>query len=149
MSNPQLPCAKEGAYEGDLEPRECWEFLENDANAVLIDVRTDAEFAYVGVPDLTCLGKDTKFISWVLFPKNEANPRFLEQLTDIASDLDTNILFLCRSGVRSRFAAAAATKAGYSHCYNILEGFEGDRDLAGHRGTIGGWKMARLPWIQG
>lgn len=148
MSNPKLPSAEEGAYAGDLGPRECWEILENDTKAVLIDVRTDAEFAYVGVPDLTSIGKDTKFVSWVLFPKNEANPQFIEQLAAVAPDRDARILFLCRSGIRSRFAAAAVTKAGYRHCYNILEGFEGDRDSAGHRSSIGGWKMSRLPWVQ-
>ncbi len=148
MNDPKPPRAEDGAYAGDLSPLESWEILGNDANAILIDVRTDAEFAYVGVPDLTSLTKDTKFVSWALFPDNKVNPQFLDQLTAAVPDQDTMILFLCRSGVRSRFAAAAATRAGYHLCYNILEGFEGDRNSAGHRGTIGGWKLARLPWLQ-
>ncbi len=149
MSNPQLPSAEEGAFTGDLTPVECWDILKKNSDAVLIDVRTDAEFVYVGVPDLASLGKEAKFVSWMLFPKNEPNPQFVEQLAAVAPDRDACLLFLCRSGIRSRFAAAAASKAGYRQCYNILQGFEGDRNSAGHRNTIGGWKMAKLPWIQG
>lgn len=148
MNKPKLPSAEEGAYAGDLNPRESWEVLENDANAVLVDVRTDAEFAFVGFPDLTGLGKETKFASWILFPSEEVNPAFIEQLAVVAPDRNAQILFLCRSGVRSRFAAAAGSKTGYSRCYNILEGFEGDMNSTGHRGTIGGWKVAGLPWTQ-
>ena len=149
MSNPIPPRAEDGAYAGDIKPRESWEILEKDANAVLIDVRTDAEFAYVGIPDLASLGKETKFVSWVMFPNNQVNPQFLQQIAMAAPDQDAQILFLCRSGVRSRFAAEAVTKAGYYRCYNILEGFEGDRNSTGHRSTIGGWKVAKLPWTQG
>lgn len=149
MSIPKLPSAEDGAYAGDIQPRESWEILGNDASAVLIDVRTDAEFSYVGVPDLASLGKETKFVSWLLFPNNQTNPQFLEQIAMMVPDQDAQILFLCRSGVRSRFAAEAATKAGYRRCFNILEGFEGDRNSAGHRSTIGGWKVAKLPWVQG
>ena len=149
MSEPILPRAEDGAYAGDRDLKESWGILRKDANAVLVDVRTDAEFSFVGVPDLASLGKETKFISWILFPSNKANPEFLKQLAVAAPDRDTQVLFLCRSGVRSRFAAAAATEAGYCHCYNILEGFEGDKDPAGHRSTVGGWKLADLPWVQG
>ena len=149
MSDVKLPSAEEGAYAGDLDPRESWKVLKNDSKAMLIDVRTDAEFAYVGVPDLTRLGKETCFVSWVLFPDNRVNPEFLDQCAHAAPDQDTPILFLCRSGVRSRYAAEAATKAGYQRCYNVLEGFEGDRNAEGHRGIIGGWKVAGLPWGQG
>lgn len=149
MSDPKLPRAEEGAYSGDKVSRESWDILQKDVTAVLIDVRTDAEFSYVGVPDLSSLGKETKFASWILFPKNEINPEFLQQLAVAAPDREAQILFLCRSGVRSRFAAATATEAGYSNCYNILEGFEGDKNSTGHRGTIGGWKVAGLPWVQG
>lgn len=148
MSNPKQPRAEDGAYAGDIQPRDSWEILQNDANAVLIDVRTDAEFAYVGVPDLAHLGKELKFVSWLLFPNNQTNPQFLDQIAIVAPDQDAQILFLCRSGVRSRYAAEAATRAGYRRCYNILEGFEGDRDSSGHRSTIGGWKVAKLPWVQ-
>lgn len=149
MAKPKPPKAEDGAYAGDLTPGETWEALSRDSAAVLVDVRTDAEFSYVGVPDLSTLGKETKFVSWVTFPKNERNPDFLDQLAAAAPDKAARVMFLCRSGVRSRFAAAAATDAGYRDCHNILEGFEGDKDPAGHRGTIGGWKVAGLPWTQG
>ena len=149
MSNPTPPRAEDGAYAGDKAPQESWETLQKDTKSVLIDVRTDAEFSYVGVPDLSSLGKETKFASWILFPNNEINPEFLRHLVVAAPDQETQMLFLCRSGVRSRFAAATATEAGYGNCYNILEGFEGDKNSAGHRSTIGGWKVAGLPWVQG
>ncbi len=148
MNNSKLPTAEEDAYTGDITPQQSWEMLEADANAVLIDVRTDAEFAYVGIPDLESLGKKTCFISWILFPDNKLNQNFLSQLSDIAPDKKTPLLFLCRAGVRSRFAAAAATDAGYHSCYNILEGFEGDKNSVGHRGKTGGWKVAGLAWRQ-
>ena len=149
MSDPIPPRAEDGAYAGDIEPRESWKILQKDTNAVLVDVRTDAEFSYVGVPDLSSLGKETKLISWILFPNNEVNPEFLDQLASVVPERDAQILFLCRSGVRSRFAASAVTEAGYDRCYNVLEGFEGDKNPAGHRSTIGGWKVAGLPWVQG
>ena len=149
MSKPKPPKAEDGAYAGDLTPKETWAALKSEAGAVLVDVRTDAEFSYVGVPDLETLGQETKFVSWVIFPKNDRNPDFLDQLAAAAPDKSAKVMFLCRSGVRSRFAAKTATDAGYQDCYNILEGFEGDKDTAGHRGTIGGWKVAGLPWKQG
>lgn len=149
MNDQTLPKAENGDYVGDKTPGECWEILQNDANAVLIDVRTDAEFSYVGVPELSSLAKETKFVSWILFPNDEVNPDFLRQLAVAAPDQNARVLFLCRSGVRSRYAAATATQAGYDRCYNILEGFEGDKNATGHRGTVGGWKVAGLPWIQG
>ncbi len=148
MNSPKQPTVEDGSYCGDITPRETWEFLQRDADAVLIDVRTDAEFAYVGTPDLTSLGKKTEFISWMLFPGSKVNPDFVAQLTDMAPDRNLPVLFICRSGVRSRFAAAAATEVGYSSCYNVLEGFEGDRNPVGQRGTTGGWKVAGLPWSQ-
>ena len=149
MNKPKPPRAEDGAYAGDKTPQETWEALADASGAVLVDVRTDAEFAYVGVPDLAGLGKETKFAPWVLFPGGDANPNFMEQLKAAQPDPEKPVLFLCRSGVRSRFAAAAATLAGYTNCYNILEGFEGDKDPDGHRGTVGGWKVAGLPWTQG
>lgn len=148
MSESKLPSSEDGAYAGDIAPQQCWELLKNDSSTVLIDVRTEAEFAYVGVPDISSLNKTTHFIPWVLFPDNKLNPDFLEQCTAAAPDPNSPVVFLCRSGVRSRFAAAAATQAGYRRCYNVLEGFEGDKDNNGHRNSIGGWRVAGLPWVQ-
>ncbi|MEQ8228117.1 MAG: rhodanese-like domain-containing protein [Rhodospirillales bacterium] len=135
-------------YAGDISPKDAWDVLEKDPKAVLVDVRTHAEWAYVGLPDVSGLGKDLKMISWVLFPKGEVNPEFTDDLIDQVPDKDATVLFLCRSGVRSIAAAKAATEAGFAKSYNVLEGFEGDKDPANHRGTVGGWKVKGLPWVQ-
>ncbi|MBM10438.1 MAG: sulfurtransferase [Magnetovibrio sp.] len=149
MDKPIAPTAEEGAYAGDLSPRDTWDMLQNQKAASLIDVRTDAECAYVGLPVLDDLGKDVKIISWTLFPGGNKNPYFVTELNSAAPDKDADLFFLCRSGVRSRFAAALATEIGYRNSYNILEGFEGDKDENGHRGSVNGWKVAGLPWKQG
>ena len=138
----------DGSYAGDISPKEAWDILEKDPKAVLVDVRTHAEWAYVGLPDVSSLGKDLKMISWVLFPKGEINSEFIDDLEDQVPDRDATVLFLCWSGVRSIAAAQAATQAGYAKSFNILTGFEGDKDGAQHRGTVGGWKVAGLPWVQ-
>ena len=138
----------DGSYAGDISPKEAWDILEKDPKAVLVDVRTHAEWAYVGLPDVSSLGKDLKMISWVLFPKGEINSEFIDDLEDQVPDRDATVLFLCRSVVRSIAAAQAATQAGYAKSFNILTGFEGDKDGAQHRGTVGGWKVAGLPWVQ-
>ncbi len=149
MIKPKPPSANEGAYAGDITPQETWNMLESQPGASLVDVRTDAEMLYVGMPVLDALGKDIKMVPWVLFPGGRDNPEFIVQLNTAVPDRDGQVLFLCRSGVRSRFAAALATDVGYKGCYNILEGFEGDKDAAGHRGLVNGWKVAGLPWKQG
>ena len=125
-------------YAGDISPEDAWKVLETDPKAVLVDVRTHAEWAYVGLPDVSSLGKDLKMISWVLFPKGDINTEFVDDLEDQVPDQDATVLFLCRSGVRSIAAAQAATQAGYAKSFNILTGFEGDKDDAQHRGTVGG-----------
>ncbi|PIW26595.1 MAG: sulfurtransferase [Rhodospirillales bacterium CG15_BIG_FIL_POST_REV_8_21_14_020_66_15] len=135
-------------YAGDITPKEAWEMLRKDPKAVLVDVRTHAEWAYVGLPDLSDLGKELKMISWVLFPTGEINTEFTDDLDDQVPDKDATVLFLCRSGVRSIAAAKAATQAGYARSYNVLTGFEGDKDAGQHRGTVGGWKVDGLPWVQ-
>jgi rhodanese-related sulfurtransferase len=126
-------------YAGAVLPAEAHALMQ--AGAKLVDVRTDAELHYVGsVP-----GSDA--IEWSTFPEGQRNPAFLEQLGK-AVRKDEPVLFLCRSGVRSHSAAIAATQAGWKEAYNILEGFEGDKDGEGHRNVIGGWRKAGLPWIQ-
>lgn len=136
-------------YAGDLSPKESWEILAQDSDALLIDVRTTAEFAYVGSPDLSSLGKETLQVQWQIFPDMNANPDFVDQVMQTGAGKDVQILFICRSGVRSRYAAEAMTAAGFSKCYNVATGFEGDRDDEGHRSTINGWKVDGLPWLQG
>ena len=136
-------------YAGDLTPLETWELLSENPKAQLFDVRTDAEFAYVGNPDLSDLGKEVRQVYWQIFPAMDVNPDFVAQVKDAGFDKDTPLLFLCRSGVRSKYAAEALTAAGFTECYNVAGGFEGDKDPQGHRGTGNGWKVDGLPWKQG
>ena len=128
------------AYAAALTPAEAHKLMQ--AGAKLVDVRTKPELLYVGYVPGAIL------VEWQTYPGNARNPDFLAQLSEVAERGDT-LMFLCRSGVRSHFAAAAATQAGWRDCYNVLEGFEGDQDAAQHRSTVGGWRKAGLPWIQG
>lgn len=133
-------------YAGDLNPEEAWELLATNHNAVLVDVRTDAEWRYVGVPDTSSLNKGALLVEW-----NSAhgrNPDFLDELAAHGITSGSGpVLFLCRSGVRSIAAAQAATQAGIEPAYNVTEGFEGALDANGHRGRTG-WKASGLPWRQ-
>jgi len=129
------------AYTGALTPREAFEFWQESKGAQLVDVRTRAEFDWIGrVPGAI-------EIEFSLYPGNARNPEFVAQLEGVA-DKNAPVMFLCRSGGRSHHAALLATQAGYTECYNVLEGFEGDRDANGHRKTVGGWCAAGLPWVQ-
>ena len=135
-----------GQYEGDITPQEAWNLLSEEKKAVLVDVRTLAEWKCVGVANLSEIPKDNIFIEWVSFPDGIPNANFIEELVKAVPEKDTPIYFLCRTGVRSIGAATAATGAGYEHCYNILEGFEGGPDEDGHRGRLTGWQGRKLPW---
>lgn len=136
-------------YAGDISPQRAWEVLRDDPRAVLVDVRTPAEWSYVGVPDLGTLGKPVVFVPWLVYPGQHLNARFVEEVAGSGVARDAPVIFLCRSGVRSRSAAIAMTAAGFERCFNVDSGFEGHHDAARHRGTIDGWKVAGLPWIQG
>lgn len=135
-------------YSGDISVEEAWRQLGDQPSAVLVDVRTAEEWNFVGAPDLSGIGKQTVCVSWQTLPKMDLNPAFVEEVRAQASDNNASLLFLCRSGVRSKAAAIAMTAAGYSKCYNVAGGFEGDLDGDRHRGITGGWKAAGLPWIQ-
>lgn len=137
-----------GPYAGDLSPKEAWDLLAKEPGARLVDVRTDAEWAFVGGPDTAPLGKPTERISWQVFPAMAINPAFADQVAASAADKSQPILFLCRSGARSRDAAITLTQAGFTRCYNIADGFEGPMDPARHRGAVSGWKASGLPWKQ-
>lgn len=127
-------------YAGALLPGEAHALMQ--AGAKLVDVRTRAELDWVGrVPGAA-------FVEWNSYPEGQANPSFLEQLAGVAQK-DESVMFLCRSGNRSHFAADLATQGGWRECYNVLEGFEGERDANRHRSSVNGWKHAGLPWIQG
>jgi rhodanese-related sulfurtransferase len=129
-------------YMGELTPQEAFELLRLAPGAKIVDVRTRAEWDWVGRV------AGAVEIEWNQYPGGERNPNFVAELKRQV-DPEALVMFLCRSGVRSVGAATAATEAGYNGCYNILEGFEGDKDANGHRNNIGGWRKARLPWIQG
>jgi len=137
-----------GQYAGDLAPKEAWEMLASDPNAMLVDCRTLPEWMFVGVPDLRPLGKKPIFAAWQIFPAMQPNPAFAEQVRAGGAREDTPLLFICRSGNRSKAAAMALSALGFNRCYNVAEGFEGPTDNQGHRGAAGGWKHADLPWTQ-
>ena len=99
--------------------------------------------------DLSSLGKHVALVTWVRFPDNAHNLDFVANVKARGVTPDQKLLFLCRSGIRSRYTAAAITDAGFANCFNALQGFEGDKDEEGRRDTICGWKVAGLPWIQG
>jgi len=136
----------------DVDPRTAWHALEMSADAVLVDVRTKAEWTYVGLPKLDTLGKTPLLIEWQTFPSMAMNSTFVPTLTTALTEAGcsatTDIYFLCRSGVRSLAAAKAMIEAGWSNCFNIAGGFEGSPDTAGQRGKVNGWKAAGLPWFQ-
>ena len=136
------------SHAGDVSPQEAYAALAADEEAVLVDVRTTAEWSYVGLPDLTGIGKRVICVEWQRFPDGAVNGDFVEQLQDAGLPDGAPIYFLCRSGVRSAAAADAATAAGLGPAYNVLDGFEGPHDEHGHR-TVSGWKNAGLPWRQG
>lgn len=131
-------------YAGAVTPQEAFALLQGDPAVKLVDVRTKAERDWVG--QVVIPADQHLTVQWNLYPESVPNPQFLEQL-DALADKQTTLLFMCRSGVRSRHAAKLATESGYAHCYDILEGFEGNKDSAGHRKTIEGWCKAGLPWV--
>jgi rhodanese-related sulfurtransferase len=132
----------------NVAPTETWEALRANPDACLIDVRTDAEWNFVGVPDLDPAGKQTVLIAWQAYPTMQRNPSFTEDLKRVGLTPENHIYFICRSGARSMAAAEAAQAAGFPHVYNVADGFEGPVDAEGHRGSAGGWKAEGLPWRQ-
>jgi rhodanese-related sulfurtransferase len=128
-------------YSGALTPQEAHEIWRNTPGAKLVDVRTRAEWDYVGrIPGAV-------EIELLIYPGNRPNSAFVAELERQANK-EAPVMFICRSGGRSHNAALLAKQAGYADCYNVLEGFEGDRDESGHRNTKGGWRKAGLPWTQ-
>jgi rhodanese-related sulfurtransferase len=142
----------ETGYAGDVNVEAVFEALRLDPKACLVDVRTRAEWTFVGAPDLTGIGKEPVFAEWQSLPPAPPVMGFSETLSRVLAeqglDQDSPIYFLCRSGARSRSAAIALTEAGYRRCFNVIGGFEGPLDKTGQRGSTGGWKAAGLPWKQ-
>ncbi len=139
-------------YAGDMLSADAYGLLAGEATSTLIDVRTQVEWAYVGVPDLSTLSKATLFLEWQSFPSMQVDERFVARLSTMLETAGVKrgapLLFICRSGVRSRHAAIAMTSAGWAPCFNVSDGFEGPLDPRRHRGVVGGWKAASLPWAQ-
>jgi rhodanese-related sulfurtransferase len=128
-------------YSGALTPDEAHQILQLAPGAKLVDVRTKAEIDWVGrVPGAV-------EIEWASYPGMTMNLNFIAALKQQV-DQEALVMFLCRSGARSHGAAIEAEQEGYNEVYNILEGFEGDKDASGHRNTVNGWRAAKLPWVQ-
>ena len=148
-----MAVANHNTYAGDVPVEEALRMLAADEKAAMVDVRTEPEWQYVGAPDLSAIHKEVVFLSWQVYPSMQILPGFVERLSAElrrrGADEATPVLFLCRSGVRSRNAAIAMTQAGWSQCFNITDGFEGPTDSERHRGRLGGWKADGLPWRQG
>ena len=127
-------------YAGALLPSEAHALMK--AGAKLVDVRTEPELLYVGrIPGSIAL-------EWQTYPGGRPNPGFIGELATVTKK-DEPVMFICRSGARSHGAAEAAMQAGWRETYNVLEGFEGDKDDQQHRNSVGGWRKAGLPWVQG
>ncbi|MFM2128541.1 MAG: hypothetical protein RL477_87 [Pseudomonadota bacterium] len=154
MSNEDAKTSTERAvapgegYAGDVTPDQAWKILQESPAAVLVDCRTQPEWAFVGIPDLGPVGKKAILIPWQVFPTMQLNPEFLKQIRSAGAAEGAPVLFLCRSGARSRAAAVAAAAQGFARAYNVKGGFEGAHDDKRHRGAREGWKVAGLPWVQ-
>lgn len=132
----------------EITPPEAWSILNSEPGATLVDVRSKMEFEYVGHPIDACN------IPWAEPPDWRVTGNFADQVRELLRQLhpgpveDLPVLAICRSGQRSRAAGRVLLEAGFNHVYNILEGFEGDRDESGHRNTLNGWRVHGLPWEQ-
>ncbi len=132
----------------DVAPQKVWQTLLHDTQARLVDVRTDVEWNFVGIPDLAQTGQDPVLIPWQVYPTMQVNAGFVDHLRQAGLTPEHKIYFLCRSGGRSMAAARAAEAAGFLQVYNIESGFEGPPDEDAHRGRVAGWKADGLPWQQ-
>jgi rhodanese-related sulfurtransferase len=141
-----------GNYEDDVTVTDCWSALSSDPDAFLIDVRTSAEWNFVGVPQTPGDARPAILAEWQTYPAMSVDAGFAERLSqhilENGGSRESRLFFLCRSGARSMSSAAAMTAAGFAHCFNVLGGFEGPVDADGHRGTVAGWKAEGLPWSQ-
>lgn len=135
-------------------PEQAWSALEADENAQLVDVRTRPEWSFVGVPDLTALGRRVILVEWRQYPAMATNAAFPEQvLESLGGTAPSQLFFICRSGARSMEAAHVMaahfdSRGETVRCVNVAEGFEGDLDPARHRGSRNGWKFRGLAWQQ-
>ncbi|HIG65191.1 MAG TPA: rhodanese-like domain-containing protein [Methyloprofundus sp.] len=126
----------------NLTPQQSWDLMQANSSAVMIDVRTKVEHDFVGHP------VNAVHVPWKEAPDWQVNPDFVEQVKQAVGDNSCRVLLLCRSGSRSVVAAEVLQEAGFRHVVNVVEGFEGELDVHKHRGNLGGWRNARLPWEQ-
>lgn len=137
-----------------VDPSVAYDLLRQSSGAVMVDVRTRAEWTFVGLPDLSETGCPLWLVEWVQFPTMTPNPGFLPRLQELMDGtVPDRFFFICRSGGRSAYAAEAvasalAAEGRSAHCTNVAEGFEGDLDGLARRGTRSGWKSRGLPWAQ-
>ncbi|WP_097930836.1 rhodanese-like domain-containing protein [Monaibacterium marinum] len=137
-----------------MKPQDAYDTLRSNPAAVLVDVRTQAEWNFVGIPDTRELGNAIALVQWMQFPDMAVNSAFSQELTQqLGGEIPDTLLFICRSGARSHNAAQMIAQqmsdAGRDiRCINVAEGFEGDLDPSAHRGHVNGWKAAALPWRQ-
>jgi len=126
----------------NLNPKQAWDLLQQNNKAVMVDVRTKIEHAFVGHP------VDALHVAWKEAPDWQVNPNFVAEVEKLVPDKNVPVLLLCRSGQRSLDAAKALEEAGFQRPINIVDGFEGPLDQHNHRGNIGGWRFDKLPWAQ-
>ena len=126
----------------NLNPKQAWDLLQQNNKAVMVDVRTKIEHAFVGHP------VDALHVAWKEAPDWQVNPNFVAEVEKLVPDKNVPVLLLCRSGQRSLDAAKALEEAGFQRLINIVDGFEGPLDQHNHRGNIGGWRFDKLPWAQ-
>ena len=140
----------EGEYAGDISCQEAWNVLTSNPDAVLVDVRTKVEWQLIGQPDLSSIGKEPVYLQWVTMQgvNKDFEAELAAALKEREVPADAPVFFMCQSGGRSKMSAMQCTQMGYSQCFNIAEGFEGDLDEHQHRNSISGWKVAGLPWTQ-
>lgn len=136
-------------YSGDINSKDAFEILANVENSLLVDVRTDDEWKFIGETDLSSIDKESIKISWIFIPEMNLNKNFIQDLAEQVDDKNSRLLFLCKSGGRSKEAAIAAFASGYKYCYNIEDGFEGNKNLSVLSKSSNGWKENSLPWKRG
>ena len=153
MSGASSSNESSAAYAGDVSAKETWALMSKDPSAILVDVRTKAEWNFVGIPDLSTLARQPILVAWQSFPpgpvpNSDFGNELARALANAGYEAGSPIFFICRSGSRSRDAAITATAAGFGPCFNVGDGFEGALDRERKRGRAEGWKAAGLPWVQ-
>ena len=126
----------------------CFDKLSEIFNSYLIDVRTKPEWEFIGIPDLSSLNKKTIFISWHVYPEMKINSLFENQVFESNIEKNDKLFLICRSGTRSFHAAKFLVSCGYNYCFNVADGFEGNKNALSQRSTSNGWKYNNLPWKQ-